>query len=173
MTAIAAWMLVCIFFVFFALVGFVINIIVIIIIILFRYAYLLWKKKKSCLKRKKNKKQSEDEGKLRVARKEDYRSKVIFFTVIVIFTIAQRLFFSLLLWLLLSLKGYHDFFFTAQLVKAHLRGGNWDWPTLPLILSAYKYFRLISLSFYLHPNISDRFPFHFIFVEDKMNNRPK
>ena len=41
-----------------------------------RYAYLLWKKKKSCLKRKKNKKQSEDEGKLRVARKEDYRSKV-------------------------------------------------------------------------------------------------
>ena len=79
MTAIAAWMLVCIFFVFFALVGFVIIviiIIVIIIIILFRYAYLLWKKKKSCLKRKKNKKQSEDEGKLRVARKEDYRSKV-------------------------------------------------------------------------------------------------
>ena len=27
-------------------------------------------------RRKKNKKQSEDEGKLRVARKEDYRSKV-------------------------------------------------------------------------------------------------
>ena len=38
-----------------------------------------------------------------------------------------------------------------------------------LILSAYKYFRWIYLSFYLHPNISDRFPFHFIFVEDKMN----
>jgi len=61
MTAIAAWMLVCIFFVFFALVG---------------YAYLLWKKKKSCLKRKKVKKQSEEENKLRQMRKEDYRSKV-------------------------------------------------------------------------------------------------
>lgn len=61
MTAIAAWMLVCIFFVFGALVG---------------YAYLLWKKKKSCLKRKKTKKQSEEEGKLRQLRKEDYRSKV-------------------------------------------------------------------------------------------------
>ena len=55
------------------------RICLIIIIMMFpltRYAYLLWKKKKSCLKRKKNKKQSEDEGKLRVARKEDYRSKV-------------------------------------------------------------------------------------------------
>ena len=62
MTAIAAWMLVCIFFVFGALVG---------------YAYLLWKKKKSCLKRKKTKKQSEEEGKLRAMRKEDYRSKVL------------------------------------------------------------------------------------------------
>jgi len=61
MTAIAAWMLVCIFFVFGALVG---------------YAYLLWKKKKSCLKRKRTRKQSEDEGKLRQLRKEDYRSKV-------------------------------------------------------------------------------------------------
>lgn len=61
MTAIAAWMLVCIFFVFFALAG---------------YAYLLWKKKKSCLKRKKVRKQSEEEGKLRQMRKEDYRSKV-------------------------------------------------------------------------------------------------
>ena len=50
--------------------------IIIIMVPLTRYAYLLWKKKKSCLKRKKNKKQSEDEGKLRVARKEDYRSKV-------------------------------------------------------------------------------------------------
>ena len=53
-----AWMLVCIFFVFGALVG---------------YAYLLWKKKKSCLKRKKNRKQTEEEGKLRAIRKEDYR----------------------------------------------------------------------------------------------------
>ena len=51
-------MLVCIFFVFGALVG---------------YAYLLWKKKKSCLKRKKNRKQTEEEGKLRAIRKEDYR----------------------------------------------------------------------------------------------------
>ena len=81
MTAIAAWMLgkfqrknnlfdknnlhgfyhfylVCIFFVFGALVG---------------YAYLLWKKKKSCLKRKKNKKQTEDDIKLKQLRKEDYR----------------------------------------------------------------------------------------------------
>ena len=47
---------------------------------------------------------------------------------------------------------------------------NSDLPTLPLILSASKYFRFISLSFYLHPNISDRFPSHFIFVGDKMNN---
>ena len=44
--------------------------------------------------------------------------------------------------------------------------------TLPLILSASKYFRLISLSLYPHPNISDKFLCHFIFVEDKMNNRP-
>ena len=58
MTAIAAWMLVCIFFVFGALVG---------------YAYLLWKKKKSCLKRKKTKKQSDEEIKLKQIRKEDYR----------------------------------------------------------------------------------------------------
>merc|ERR1719189_360479 len=60
MTAIAAWMIVCIFFVFGALVG---------------YAYLLWKKKKSCLKRKRNKKQTE-ENKMRQILKEDYRSKV-------------------------------------------------------------------------------------------------
>ena len=51
-------LLVCIFFVFGALVG---------------YAYLLWKKKKSCLKRKKNKKQTEDDIKLKQLRKEDYR----------------------------------------------------------------------------------------------------
>ena len=44
--------------------------------------------------------------------------------------------------------------------------------TLPLILSASKYFRLISLSLYPHPNISDKFLCHFIFVEDKMNNQP-
>ena len=61
MTAIAAWMLVCIFFVFGALVG---------------YAYLLWTKKKSCLKRKKTKKISEAESKTRQQRKDDYRSKV-------------------------------------------------------------------------------------------------
>ena len=61
MTAITAWMLVCIFFVFGALVG---------------YIYLLWKKKKSCLKRKKQRKISEDESKLRQILKEDYRSKV-------------------------------------------------------------------------------------------------
>ena len=34
---------------------------------------------------------------------------------------------------------------------------------LYLILSTSKYFRLIFLSFYLHPNISDMFPSHFIF----------
>ena len=61
MTAIAAWMLVCIFFVFGALVG---------------YAYLLWKKKKSCLKRKKSRKMSEEETKMRQMLKEDYRSRV-------------------------------------------------------------------------------------------------
>ena len=61
MTAIAAWMLVCIFFVFGALVG---------------YAYLLWKKKKSCLKRKKKRTLSEDESKMRQIFKEDYRSRV-------------------------------------------------------------------------------------------------
>ena len=42
-------------------------------------------------------------------------------------------------------------------------------PPQPLILSTSKYFRQISLSFYLHPNISDRFPSHFIFVGAKMN----
>ena len=30
----------------------------------------------------------------------------------------------------------------------------------------------LCLSFYPHPNISDKFLCHFIFVEDKMNNRP-
>ena len=51
MTAIAAWMIVCIFFVFGALFG---------------YAWLLWKKKKSCLKRKKfSKKLSDEDAKAR------------------------------------------------------------------------------------------------------------
>ena len=61
MTAIAAWMLVCIFFVFGALVG---------------YAYLLWKKKKSCLKRKKMRKECENMTKFRQMKKEEFRSKV-------------------------------------------------------------------------------------------------
>ena len=68
MTAIAAWMIVCILFVFGALIG---------------YAWLLWKKKKSCLKRHRHKKLSGEEGKTREKRKEEYRSKVddIFFVV--------------------------------------------------------------------------------------------
>ena len=61
MTAIAAWMLVCIFFVFGALVG---------------YAYLLWTKKKSCFKRKKANKQGEEKGKKTPIDKEKHRSKV-------------------------------------------------------------------------------------------------
>ena len=68
MTAIAAWMIVCILFVFGALAG---------------YAWLLWKKKKSCLKRHRHKKLSGEKGKSREKRKEEYRSKVddIFFVV--------------------------------------------------------------------------------------------
>ena len=39
--------------------------------------------------------------------------------------------------------------------------------TFALILWPFKYFRQIYLSFYPHPNISDRFPSHFIFVGTK------
>ena len=68
MTAIAAWMIVCILFVFGALIG---------------YAWLLWKKKKSCLKHHRHKKICGEEGKIREKGKEAYRSKVddIFFVV--------------------------------------------------------------------------------------------
>ena len=81
MTAIAAWMLVCIFFVFGALVG---------------YAFLLWKKKKSCLKRKKPRKECEEIKKIRQLRKDDFRSKVddVF---LVVFPI-MFLVFNLLYW---------------------------------------------------------------------------
>lgn len=61
MTAIAGWMIVCMIFVFGALLG---------------YAWLLWKKKKSCLKRKRSRKLSEADGKARLKKKEEYRSKV-------------------------------------------------------------------------------------------------
>ena len=70
-TAIAAWMMACILFVFGALLG---------------YAYLLWKKKKSCLKRKKPISKLKAAGgaggedcslqQLRNRRKEEFRSKV-------------------------------------------------------------------------------------------------
>lgn len=39
-------------------------------------SFQLWKKKKSCLKRKRLHKQTEDEGKMRVKRKEEFRAKV-------------------------------------------------------------------------------------------------
>jgi hypothetical protein len=61
MNAITAWMLICIFFVFGALLA---------------YAYLLWRKKKSCLKRHKSRKISDDETKWKVKKKEDHRSRV-------------------------------------------------------------------------------------------------
>ena len=62
MTAISAWMIVCIMFVFGALAG---------------YAWLLWKKKRSCLKRKRMHKQlTDEEGRSRKRRKEEFRSKV-------------------------------------------------------------------------------------------------
>ena len=81
MTAIAAWMLVCIFFVFGALVG---------------YAYLLWKRKKSCLKHKKLRKENSDIRKIRQMRKDSFRSQVddIF---LVVFPI-MFLLFNLLYW---------------------------------------------------------------------------
>ena len=61
MTAIAGWMIVCMIFVFGALLG---------------YAWLLWKKKKSCLKRKRSKKLSDADGKAKTKKKEEYQSKV-------------------------------------------------------------------------------------------------
>ena len=81
MTAIAAWMLVCIFFVFGALVG---------------YAYLLWKKKKSCLKKKKIRKECEEMRKFRQMKKDDFRGRVddVF---LVVFPI-MFLIFNLLYW---------------------------------------------------------------------------
>ena len=80
MTAIAAWMLVCIFFVFGALVG---------------YAFLLWKKKKSCLKRKKPRKECEEIKKIRQLRKDDFRSKVddVFLVVFPIMFLVFNLFY--------------------------------------------------------------------------------
>ena len=47
--------------------------------------------------------------------------------------------------------------------KGPLKVVSSDWSTLPLILSASKYFRQISISFYPHPNISYIFRSHFIF----------
>ena len=40
------------------------------------YAWLLWKKKKSCLKRKRSRKLSDADGKAKLKKKEEYRSKV-------------------------------------------------------------------------------------------------
>ena len=74
-------MLVCIFFVFGALVG---------------YAYLLWKKKKSCLKKKKIRKECEEMRKFRQMKKDDFRGRVddVF---LVVFPI-MFLIFNLLYW---------------------------------------------------------------------------
>ena len=82
MTAIAAWMLVCIFFVFGALIG---------------YAYLLWIwKKKSCLKKKKISKECEEMKKIRIMRKDEFRNRVddVFLAVFPI----MFLIFNLLYW---------------------------------------------------------------------------
>ena len=89
-TAIAAWMMACILFVFGALLG---------------YAYLLWKKKKSCLKRKKpvSKLKSSAAGggedcslqQLRNRRKEEFRSKVkLLFTLHIRFDAVFYFFFK-------------------------------------------------------------------------------
>ncbi len=61
MTAISAWMIVCIIFVFGALSV---------------YAWLLWKKKKSIWKRKRLRKMTDEETKSRAKKKEEKRSKV-------------------------------------------------------------------------------------------------
>ena len=90
MTAIAAWMITCILFVFLALVA---------------YAWLLWKKKKSCLKRKRARKMSDDEGKARNKMKEDYRSRLddIFFVVFP----TMFFIFNLIYWPM-CLRGHED-----------------------------------------------------------------
>ena len=90
MTAIAAWMIVCIFFVWGALIG---------------YAWLLWKKKKSCLKRHRHKKIGEEEGKIRAKRKEEQRCKTddIFFVVFPM----MFLLFNLIYWPM-CLKGQEE-----------------------------------------------------------------
>ena len=77
MTAITAWMLVCIFFVFGALVG---------------YAYLLWKKKKSPKRKNKLKKEKEDKKE----RKRNHISKIDS-TFLVVFPI-MFLVFNVIYW---------------------------------------------------------------------------
>ncbi len=121
MTAIAAWMLVCIFFVCGALFG---------------YAWLLWKKKKSCLKRKRfSKKLTDEELKARSIWKEDFRTKVddiflVFFPLmflifnlvglIVNFLFVNSLFFQFFLALLADL-------FDEKLFKFKMTGAGSAW----------------------------------------------